>query len=92
MTSTVCFCCLQRVDNYEYELPSDFEDEEIDEDEAFGPDDDVKLGHLLGSKRKGKHLAAGDAPAEPAAEDTGDTALRFSAGAPMPAAVAFKGR
>ena len=26
---------LQRVDNYEYELPSDFEDEEIDEDMAF---------------------------------------------------------
>lgn len=26
---------VQRVDNYEYELPSDFEDEEIDEDMAF---------------------------------------------------------
>ena len=82
---------LQRVDNYEYELPSDFEDEEIDEDEAFGPDDDVKLGHLLGSKRKGKHLAAGDAPAEPA-EDTGDTALRLDAALLMPAAVLLHGR
>lgn len=27
--------CGQMVDNYEYELPSDFEDEEIDEDTAF---------------------------------------------------------
>ena len=25
----------QNVENYEYELPSDFEDEEIDEDTAF---------------------------------------------------------
>lgn len=35
---TRIFCVLfplQSVDNYEYELPSDFEDEEIDEDEAF---------------------------------------------------------
>lgn len=29
------FSRLQRVDNYEYELPEDFEDEEIDEDTAF---------------------------------------------------------
>jgi hypothetical protein len=32
----------QRVDNYEYELPADFEDEEIDEDAAFN-DEDKKL-------------------------------------------------
>ena len=30
---------VQRVDNYEYELPVDFEDEEIDEDAAFNEED-----------------------------------------------------
>lgn len=30
---------MQRVDNYEYELPSDFEDEEIDEEAAFTAED-----------------------------------------------------
>jgi U3 small nucleolar RNA-associated protein 14 len=30
---------VQVVDNYEYELPSDFEDEEIDEDAAFTEED-----------------------------------------------------
>ena len=30
---------LQRVDNYEYELPEDFEDEEIDEEAAFNEED-----------------------------------------------------
>jgi U3 small nucleolar RNA-associated protein 14 len=30
---------VQLVDNYEYELPSDFEDEEIDEDAAFTEED-----------------------------------------------------
>lgn len=34
----------QDVDNYEYELPSDFEDEEIDEDEAFNSEDERKYG------------------------------------------------
>jgi U3 small nucleolar RNA-associated protein 14 len=29
----------QRVDNYEYELPADYEDEEIDEDAAFNEED-----------------------------------------------------
>ena len=31
--------CGQVVDNYEYELPSEFEDEEIDEDTAFTEED-----------------------------------------------------
>lgn len=31
--------CGQDVENYEYELPSDFEDEEIDEDAAFTEED-----------------------------------------------------
>lgn len=30
---------VQRVDNYEYELPEDFEDEEIDEEAAFNEED-----------------------------------------------------
>ena len=30
---------VQNVENYEYELPSDFEDEEIDEDAAFTEED-----------------------------------------------------
>jgi len=30
---------MQHVENYEYELPSDFEDEEIDEDMAFTAED-----------------------------------------------------
>ncbi|KAG2495048.1 hypothetical protein HYH03_006979 [Edaphochlamys debaryana] len=33
-----------QVDNYEYELPSDFEDEEIDEEAAFTEEDKKKFG------------------------------------------------
>jgi hypothetical protein len=33
---------LQQVDNYEYEMPSDFEDEEIDEEMAFTEEDKKK--------------------------------------------------
>eukprot|EP00884_Botryococcus_braunii_P004425 jgi/Botrbrau1/13984/Bobra.117_2s0014.1 len=36
-----------RVDSYEYELPSDFEDEEIDEDEAFNSEDERIYGHIF---------------------------------------------
>ena len=32
-------CSVQNIENYEYELPSDFEDEEIDEDAAFTEED-----------------------------------------------------
>ncbi|GAQ90786.1 U3 small nucleolar RNA-associated protein 14 [Klebsormidium nitens] len=35
------------VDVYEYELPDDFEDEEIDEDAAFTEEDKVKFGNLF---------------------------------------------
>ncbi len=44
------------VENYEYELPSDFEDEEIDEEAAF-TEEDKKLyadWNLDGGKGKGK--------------------------------------
>ncbi len=41
-----CLPCtrFQAVDNYEYELPSDFEDEEIDEEMAFTAEDKIKYG------------------------------------------------
>ena len=39
---------LQRVDNYEYELPSDFEDEEIDEDAAFTEEDRQQFADWFG--------------------------------------------
>lgn len=44
---------LQRVENYEYELPSDFEDEEIDDDEAFNSEDERMYGHLFKKDAKG---------------------------------------
>eukprot|EP00890_Picochlorum_soloecismus_P006277 jgi/Picsp_1/6650/NSC_03993-R1_protein len=34
-------------DNKEYELPSDFEDEEIDEEEAFNSEDERRYGHIF---------------------------------------------
>ena len=40
------------VENYEYELPEDFEDEEIDEDEAFNSEDERLYGHLFASSDK----------------------------------------
>lgn len=39
---------MQRVDNYEYELPSDFEDEEIDEGLAFTEEDKKKYAGWFG--------------------------------------------
>ena len=44
---------LQKVDNYEYELPSDFEDEEIDDEEAFNSEDERMYGHLFKNKQGG---------------------------------------
>ncbi|GFH23634.1 uncharacterized protein HaLaN_21275 [Haematococcus lacustris] len=43
---------VQRVDNFEYEMPSDFEDEEIDEELAFTEEDKKKsmLQAVVGSK------------------------------------------
>ena len=40
----------QHVDNYEYELPKNFEDEEIEEDEAFNSEDERRYGHLFGKR------------------------------------------
>ena len=44
------------VEVYEYQLPEDFEDEEIDEDEAFDEEDMKKWGSKLGEKRKVSRL------------------------------------
>ena len=41
---------LQRVDNYEYELPSDFEDEEIDEEAAFTEADKKQFADWFGDE------------------------------------------
>jgi hypothetical protein len=40
-----------KVDNYEYEMPSDFEDEEVDEDEAFTAGDDAKFAEFFAKVR-----------------------------------------
>ena len=40
---------LQRVDNYEYELPSDFDDEEIDEEAAFTAEDEKQFADWFGN-------------------------------------------
>lgn len=41
-----------RQDNYEYEVPDDFEDEDIDSDEAFNEEDEAKYGHLFRKKEE----------------------------------------
>jgi hypothetical protein len=41
---------MQRVENYEYEMPSDFEDEEIDEDLAFTAEDKKKYAGWFGEE------------------------------------------
>jgi hypothetical protein len=42
----------QVVDNYEYELPENFEDEEIDEDAAFNEEDEKLYGDWFSSTAK----------------------------------------
>lgn len=46
---------MQRVENYEYELPSDFEDEEIDEDAAFTEADKEQFADWFGDAGAGGH-------------------------------------
>lgn len=45
---------LQRVENYEYELPSDFEDEEIDEDTAFTEADKRQFADWFADEPEGE--------------------------------------
>ena len=51
--------CLQVVDNFQYELPEGFEDEEIDEDMAFTEEDSRLYAHMVGPKRS-KHQEASE--------------------------------
>lgn len=62
----MCFfgMSLQDIDNYEYELPEDFEDEEIDEDEAFNSEDEQLYGHLF-SKKKYSESEGSESEEEP---------------------------
>ncbi len=47
-----------RMDNYEYEMPAKFDDEEIESDEAFNADDEARYAHIFGPKgRAGKRVA-----------------------------------
>mmetsp|Transcript_5357 Transcript_5357/g.11731 ORF Transcript_5357/g.11731 Transcript_5357/m.11731 type:complete len:1130 (-) Transcript_5357:373-3762(-) len=46
-----------KVDNYEYEMPSDFEDEEIDEDLAFTAEDKVKYRAWFSDEEEGNTLS-----------------------------------
>lgn len=41
------------MESYEYELPDDFEDEEIEEDEAFNSEDERMYGHLFEDNDQG---------------------------------------
>jgi len=52
---SLSFPFVQNVESYEYELPEDFEDEEIEEDEAFNSEDERMYGHLF----EDDHLGAG---------------------------------
>lgn len=61
---------MQIVDNYEYELPPDFEDEEIDEDEAFNSEDERIFGHMFDTRG-----GDDDEPADESEEDNSDDLL-----------------
>ena len=51
----------QNVDNFEYEMPSDFEDEEIDEEAAFNEEDKKLYAGWFGDKEGDQEEAAEDA-------------------------------
>ena len=52
-TSNIISLLLQRVENYEYELPSDFDDEEIDEDTAFTEADKKQFADWFADEPEG---------------------------------------
>ena len=64
------------VENNEYELPEDFEDEEIDEDEAFNSEDERLYGHFFrDSGTSEEESQEGDAAfdaLESSSDDSGD--------------------
>lgn len=51
---------MQTIEGYEYELPSDFEDEEIEEDEAFNSEDERMYGHLFADRDEDEEDASED--------------------------------
>jgi U3 small nucleolar RNA-associated protein 14 len=51
------------VENYEYELPSDFEDEEIDEDMAFTAEDKKLYAGWFGEEEEEEQEAGSDGDA-----------------------------
>ena len=66
------------VDNYQFELPEDFEDEEIDEEMAFTEEDKELYAGMLGtSKQSGRRAAqtAKDALLDSAEEDEDEPEL-----------------
>lgn len=64
---------MQLVDSYEYELPANFEDEEIDEDEAFNSEDERMYGHLF-QDRGGDGGSDSDDSEEDEEEEEGEEA------------------
>eukprot|EP00241_Pyramimonas_parkeae_P015714 CAMPEP_0114323624 /NCGR_PEP_ID=MMETSP0059-20121206/27998_1 /TAXON_ID=36894 /ORGANISM="Pyramimonas parkeae, Strain CCMP726" /LENGTH=481 /DNA_ID=CAMNT_0001451959 /DNA_START=45 /DNA_END=1487 /DNA_ORIENTATION=+ len=57
-----------KVDNYEYELPSDFEDEEVDEDEGWTAEDEAKFGDFF-KKNKNSNKNKKKQPQPPKADE-----------------------
>lgn len=64
------------VENNEYKLPEDFEDEEIDEDEAFNSEDERLYGHLFRDSGTSEEECQGGNAAfdalESSSDDSGD--------------------
>jgi hypothetical protein len=60
-------------DNYQYELPSDFDDEEIDEDEAFTAEDFERYGDIGSGKKKQAVATSNDAPSD---DEFSDSSMR----------------
>ena len=61
------------VDTFEYELPSDFEDEEVDSDDAFNSEDEAAFGHLdWGRGSRGQEEEEGSSGEESPSEEGED--------------------
>lgn len=92
---------MQKVDNYEYELPSDFEDEEIDEDLAFTEEDKKKYAGWFGEdeheeqeyKQQAKRQRGEFADLDSSSEDEADDdEVGMPAASAQLAAAAYLGR
>ncbi len=49
-----------RMDNYEYEMPEEFDDEEIESDEAFNAQDEATFAHVLEKSKSKKRQMEGE--------------------------------